>query len=104
MELALLDTVHDELTGVVAGMMGAACGYAPPRPHLSFLAIGGSDAQAAELIDTVNAVFGLDLPADTIRRSPTPDALARTIAVAWFAGEGTAADLFELIAAIADDE
>ena len=104
MELALLDTVHDELCGLVAGMMGAACGDAPPRPHLSFLAIGGTEEQAAELTRSVNAVFGLSLPADTIRRSPTPDALARTIAVAWFAADGSAADLIDLIAAIADAE
>lgn len=104
MALALLDTVHDELSGLVAGMMGAACGYAPPRPHLSFLAIGGTAEQGAELTQTVNAVFGLDLPADIIMRSPTPDALARTIAVAWFEADGSVADLVELIAAIADAE
>ena len=104
MELALLDTVHDDLCGIVAGMMGAACGYAPPRPHLSFVAIGGTEEQAAELTQSVNAVFGLNLPADIIRRSPTPDALARTIGVAWFATDGSAADLIDLIAAIADAE
>ncbi|MEA2333165.1 MAG: hypothetical protein QOH58_3303 [Thermoleophilaceae bacterium] len=102
--LALLDTVHEALCGLVAGMMGAACGYAPPRPHLSFLAIGGTDSQAAELSQMVNAVFGLDLPPDIILRSPTPDALARTIAVAWFDADGTAVDLMDLIAAIADAE
>jgi hypothetical protein len=96
--------VHDELSGLVAGMMGAACGYAPPRPHLSFLAIGGTDEQAAELTRTVNAVFGLDLPADVVKGSPTPDALARTIGVAWFQAGGTAAELAALIAAIADDD
>jgi hypothetical protein len=102
--LLLLDTVHVALSEVVAEMMGAACGRPPPHSHASFPAIGGSEAQAAELAQMVNALFGLDLPADIIMRSPTPDALARTIAGAWFDGAGTAADLIELIEAIADAE
>jgi hypothetical protein len=102
--LALLEAVHAALCALLAEMMGAACGCPPPRSHASFLAVGGSEAQAAELAQMVNALFGLDLPADIIMRSPTPDALARTIAIAWFDGDGTAADLIELIEAIVDAE
>jgi hypothetical protein len=102
--LVLLDTVHEALCEVVAEMMGAARGCPPPRSHASFIALGGSEAQAAELAQMVNALFALDLPDDVIMRSPTPDALARTIATAWFDGAGTAADLLELIGAIADAE
>jgi hypothetical protein len=100
--LVLLDSVHEELCAVVAGMMGAARGCPPPRSHASFLAMGGSETEAAELAQMVNALFTLDLPADVILRSPTPDALARTIGTAWFDGGGKSADLRELIAAIAD--
>jgi hypothetical protein len=102
--LVLLDTVHEALCRVVAEMMGAARGCPPLRSHASFLAVGGSEAQAAELAQMVNALFTLDLPADAIMRSPTPDALARTIASAWFDGDGTAGDLIELIEAITDAE
>ncbi|MEA2454301.1 MAG: hypothetical protein QOI45_563 [Thermoleophilaceae bacterium] len=102
--LAVLDSLHEALGEVVAEMMGAARGCPPPRSHASFLALGGSEAQAAELAQMVNALFGLSLPDDIIMRSPTPDALARTIASAWFDGNGTAADLRELIEAIADAE
>ncbi len=102
--LVLLDTVHETLCGLVAEMMGAAGGCPPPREHLSFLAVGGTEAQAAELAQMVNALFALNLPADVLLRSPTPDALARTIAAAWFDGHGTAADLIELLGAIADAE
>jgi hypothetical protein len=100
--LVVLDTVHVALCGLVAEMMGAARGCPAPRSHASFLAIGGSEAEAAELAQMVNALFGLSLPADAVMRSPTPDALARTIASAWFDGDGSAADLIELIEAIAD--
>lgn len=99
--MATVDTVHDELCGVLGGMMGTASGHAPPRPHSSFFALGATEAQAAEVIQMVNALFTLDLPADTIMRSPTPDALARTITTAWFDAEGTPSDLVELIRAIA---
>ena len=102
--LGLLETVHDALCELVAGMMGATRGSPPPRAHLSFFALGGTEPQAAELAQMVNALFGLTLPADIILRSPTPDALARTIETAWFDGEGTAADLLDLIGAIADAE
>ena len=36
--------------------------------------------------------------------SPTPDALARTIAIAWFEAGGNVTDLLELMAVIADTE
>ena len=49
----------------------------------------------------VNALFGLDLPADAVLRSPTPDSLARTIESSWGASP---ADLVALVAAIADDD
>lgn len=102
--LVPLDSVHEELCAVVAGMMGAARGGPPPRSHASFLAMGGTETEAAELAQMMNALFTLDLPADVILRSPTPDALSRTIATAWFDGGGTAAHLLQLIAAIADAE
>ena len=71
----------------------------PRAHHVSFLALGGGEAEALELAQAINALFGLDLPADTVMRSPTPDALARTIEYSW---PGSAADLVALIAAIAD--
>jgi Phosphopantetheine attachment site len=97
--MALVETVHSRLCELVGEMMEEVCGRAIPRAHLSFLALGASEDQAAELTQMVNALFGLDLPADTALRSPTPDALARTIEIAW---HGSAADLVELIDAIAD--
>jgi hypothetical protein len=79
--------------------MQEVCGRPIPRAHLSFLALGATEAQAIELTQMVNALFGLDLPPDTALRSPTPDALARTIETAWY---GSTADLVELVDAIAD--
>ena len=102
--MAVVDSAHASLCEVVAELMAEVRGGAPPRSHLSFLALGGTEAQAAELAQMINALFGLDLPADIILRSPTPDALARTIGTAWFDGGGTAADLAELIEAIRDAE
>lgn len=97
--MAVVDTVHLKLCDLIADMMGSACGRPPLRAHLSFLQLGATEAQAAELTQVLNTLFGLDLPADTIMRSPTPDALARTIETEW---RGTATDLVELIGAIAD--
>ena len=97
--MAVVDSVHASLCDLVAEMMSMACGRAFPRAHLSFLALGGTEAQASELTRTINALFGLDLPADTVMRSPTPDALARTIESSW---PGSATDLVALIAVIAD--
>jgi hypothetical protein len=102
--MAVVDSVHESLCALVAGMMGAVRGGSAPRSHLSFFAVGGTEPQAGELTAMVNALFGLALPADIILRSPTPDALARTIESAWFDGAGTAADLLDLIGAIADAE
>ena len=100
--MATVDLVQAELCELLAGMMGTATGHAPPRPHASFMAMGGDEAQAADLILMVNALFGLDLPADTLMRSPTPDALSRTVATAWLDGGGSTAGLVDLIKAIAD--
>jgi hypothetical protein len=97
--MAVVDSVHASLCELVGEMMSLASGRAFPRAHLSFLALGGTEAQASELTNTINALFGLDLPADTVMRSPTPDALARTIESAWRAGPS---DLVELISAIGD--
>jgi hypothetical protein len=102
MELASLDQAHGALSGLVADMMGEAREASSPHPHSSFFAIGGTGEQARELAQAVNALFGLDLPADVVTRSPTPDALARTIALAWFEQGGTSAGLAELIDVISD--
>ena len=95
--MAVVDS-HARLADLLAGMMGAACERPAPRPHLSFLALGGGEPEAAELAQTINAVFGLSLTADTIMRSPTPDALARTIESAWGASSGDLMDLVEALA------
>jgi phosphopantetheine binding protein len=100
----LLDTIHESLRDLIAGMMGAMTGRSAPAPHVSFMALGGTDAYAFELIQILNAVFGLDLPSDTVLRSPTPDALARCIETAWFEGDGTVEQLVERLMALADDE
>ena len=97
--MAAVDSIHSSLCELIAEMMSTACGRALPRAHLSFLALGGTEAQASELTEAINALFGLDLPADTVMRSPTPDALARTIESSW---PGSATDLVALIAVIAD--
>jgi hypothetical protein len=100
----LLGTIHESLSGLLADMMGSAAGRSAPAPHVSFFALGVREPQALELIQIVNAVFGLALPADTVLRSPTPDSLARSIETAWFEADGRAADLAERIAALSDDE
>jgi hypothetical protein len=95
--MAVVDS-HTRLADLLAGMMGAVCGRPAPRAHLSFLALGAGEAEAGELAQTINAVFGLSLSADTVMRSPTPDALARTIESSWGGGP---ADLLELVEALA---
>ena len=97
--MALVDSVHAPLCELVAELMSSVCGRAFPRAHLSFLALGGTEAQASELTQMINSLFGLDLPGDTVMRSPTPDALARTIESSWHASP---TDLGELVAALAD--
>jgi hypothetical protein len=97
--MAVVDSVHASLCDLVAEMMSTTCGRAFPRAHVSFLAVGGTEAQASELTRMINALFRLDLPADTVMRSPTPDALARTIESSWPAGPN---DLVELVAALGD--
>lgn len=97
--MAAVDSIHASLCELVAELMSTASGRAFPRAHVSFLAVGGTEAQAAELTNMVNALFGLELPADTVMRSPTPDALARTIESSWRASPS---DLAELTRAIAD--
>jgi hypothetical protein len=97
--MAVVDSVHARLADLLAGMMGSICGRPAPRAHLSFLALGGGEPEAAELAQTVNAVFGLSLSGDSVMRSPTPDSLARTIESSWGASAG---DLMDLIEALAD--
>ena len=65
---ARLDTIHESLSGLLADMMGSAAGRSAPAPHVSFFALGVREPQALELIQVVNAVFGLHLPADTVLR------------------------------------
>jgi hypothetical protein len=101
---ALVDAIHEALRELVAGMMGAATGRSSPAPHVSFFALGGSDPQALELAEILSAVFGLDLAADTILRSPTPDALARSIETAWFEGGGSVEELAERLTALVDED
>jgi Phosphopantetheine attachment site len=100
---ALLDTIHESLRELISGMMGAMTGRSSPAPHVSFMALGGSDAQALELIQIVNTVFALDLPSDTVLRSPTPDSLARSVETAWFEGDGGVEELAERLLALGDD-
>ena len=100
----MLDTIHGSLRDMIAGMMGSMTGRSAPAPHVSFMALGGTDPHALELIQILNAIFGLDLPSDTVLRSPTPDALARSIETAWFEGDGNAEELAERLLALADDE
>jgi Phosphopantetheine attachment site len=97
--MAVVDSVHASLCDLVAEMMSTVCGRAFPRAHVSFLALGGTEAEGFELTRMINALFGLDLPPDTVMRSPTPDALARTIESSWGA---SATDLVALIRAIGD--
>jgi Phosphopantetheine attachment site len=97
--MALVDSLHEQLCTLIAELMESASGRPVPRAHVSFLALGASEGQARELASMVNALFGLELPGDVALRSPTPDALARTIENAW---EGDPAGLGELVGAIAD--
>ena len=97
--MALVDSLHEQLCRLLAELMEHACGRPVPRAHVSFLALGAGEGQARELAAMVNALFGLELPADVALRSPTPDALARTIESVW---EGDRTGLRELIGAIAD--
>jgi hypothetical protein len=101
---ALVDATHDALRELIAGMMGAATGRSSPAPHVSFLALGGSEAQALELAEILSAVFGLDLAADMVMRSPTPDALARCVAAAWHEGGGSVEELADRLTALVDED
>ena len=101
---ALLDAIHDALRELIAGMMGASTGRSSPAPHVSFLALGGSEAQALELAEILSAVFGLELAADTVMRSPTPDALARCIETAWYEGGGSVEELADRLTALVDED
>jgi phosphopantetheine binding protein len=96
--MAVVDSLHARLADVIAGMMGSVCARPAPRAHLSFLALGGGEPEATELAQTVNAVFGLSLTGEMIMRSPTPDALARTIESSWGASP---TDLLDLVDALA---
>jgi hypothetical protein len=96
------DALHEDLSRLVAGMMGEAAGRSAPAPHVSFFVIGGRQPEAIELATMLNAVFSLDLPEDAVARSPTPDALARTVSVAWFEADGSVEDLVDRLAVVAD--
>ena len=97
--MAVVDSLHLRLADLLAAMMGSVCGRPAPRAHLSFMALGGGETEAAELAQTVNAVFGMSLTGEMVMRSPTPDSLARTIESAW---GSSPADLIELIEALAE--
>jgi hypothetical protein len=101
---ALAGATHDALRELIAGMMGAATGRSSPAPHVSLFALGATDAQALELAEILSAVFGLDLDADTVMRSPTPDALARSVETAWYEGGGSAAELADRLSALVDED
>jgi hypothetical protein len=96
--MAVVDS-HARLADLLAGMMGAVCGRPAPRAHLSFLALGAGEPEAVELAHTVNAVFGIELSSEMVMRSPTPDALARTIESSWGASP---TDLLDLLDALAE--
>jgi hypothetical protein len=98
LSMAAVDSVHARLADLLASMMGAVCRRPAPRAHLSFLALGAGEPEAAELAQTINSVFGLSLTADTVMRSPTPDSLARTVESDWSASPR---DLLELVEALA---
>ena len=85
-----LDPVHAALRRLVAGMMGP-------------IAAGGA-ARAYELTEMLNVLLGLDLPPDTVVRSPTPDALARSLMTAWFEDGNSVEDLLERLTALAEDD
>jgi hypothetical protein len=85
-----LDAVHTALRGLLAEMIGP-------------IAVGGDAEAAAELAEMLSAVFGLDLAADTIMRSPAPDALARCIETAWYEGGGSVEELADRLSALADE-
>jgi Phosphopantetheine attachment site len=97
------EATHRELIDLTGEMMAAATGRSSPAPHVSFFAMGGTPAQALELRQMVNSLFALDLPSDMVLRSPTPDALARSIETAWFDAGGSAGELLERIAALATE-
>jgi hypothetical protein len=97
--MAVVDSLHARLADVLAGMMGTVCGRPAPRAHLSFMALGGGESEAAELAQTVNAVFGLSLTSEMVMRSPTPDSLALTIESAW---GSSPSDLIGLVEALAE--
>jgi hypothetical protein len=101
---AALETIHEPLRDLIAGLMASTTQRSKPSAHVSFLALGGGNAQAFELVQVLNAVFGIDLPSDAVLTSPTPDALARSVEIAWSEGEGTAEELAERLAALTDDD
>jgi hypothetical protein len=64
----------------------------------------GLDAGAHELTAMLNALFGIDLSADAVLSSPTPDAVARSIETAWFDAGGSMEELTQRLTALTDDE
>jgi hypothetical protein len=101
---AVPDALHEALRALVAEMIGAVAGTRPPGSHVSLVALGAGRQQATELAAMLRALFAGRLSDQDVLRSPTPDALARTIEVAWFDAGGTVAELAERVAALAEDE
>ena len=64
----------------------------------------GRDADAHELAQMLNAIFGIDLTADAILSTRTPDAVARSIETAWFDAGGSVDELTQRLAALGDDD
>jgi hypothetical protein len=57
-----------------------------------------------ELTLMLNALFGIALADDAILGAPSPDALARSVETAWFDAGGSAEELTQRLAVLADDE
>jgi len=86
-----LEAVHAALRGLLAEMIGP-------------IAIRGDAQAAAELIEMLSAVFGVDLDSDTVTCFPSPDAVARSIETAWYDAGGSVEELADRLSALADDD
>jgi hypothetical protein len=64
----------------------------------------GRDDEAQELAQMLNTLFGIELTAEAILSTPTPDAVAQSVQAAWFDGGGSAEELRQRLTALADDE
>jgi hypothetical protein len=88
---AALETVHPALRALLADMIGP-------------FALGEDGETAAELADMVRAVFGVELPIETILSSPKPAGLACAIEEAWLETGGTVEELGDRVAALTDED